>query len=167
MTRRHAARFGGRATKARGDAKNLVRFHLGDTFYAFDVSNVEEVVHPAPITELPHMASSVAGVFDHRGRVTPIVDLRPRLGLPHSEHGRHAKWILMRTDQGLVGFVVDRVLDVIPTSDVFDPAPPVGPNPAERAIRGVVHIDNDLVFVLDENKLATVVATMELPEELG
>ena len=166
MSRRHAARFGARATKARGDLKNLVRFHLGETLYAFDVANVEEVVHPAPITELPHMASSVSGVFDHRGRVTPIVDLRPRLGLPRSEV-RHAKWVLMRTDQGLVGFVVDRVLDVRETSDVLDAPPPVGPNPAERAIRGVVHIDNDLVFILDENKLATVVATMELPEELG
>jgi len=164
---RHAARFARRASKARGEHKNLVRFHLGETLYAFDVSNVEEVVQPAPVTELPHMAASVSGVFDHRGRVTPIVDLRPRLGLPAGESAnRHAKWILMRTELGLVGFAVDRVLDVVGTSDVLDAPPPVGPAASERALKGVVHFESDLVFVLDEGRLASVVASMELPEEL-
>ncbi|NUP09314.1 MAG: purine-binding chemotaxis protein CheW [Polyangiaceae bacterium] len=165
--KRQAARFGRRASKARGELKNLVRFRLGETYYAFDVANVEEVVQPASVTELPQMASSVSGVFDHRGRVTPIVDLRPRLGLSGTEPSRQTKWILMRTEFGLVGFAVDRVLDVIGTSDVLDAPPPVGPNAHERAIRGVVHIESELVFVLDEGRLASVVASMTLPDELS
>ncbi len=164
--KRQPAKYGRRAEKARGELKNLVRFRLGDTYYAFDVSNVEEVVQPASVTELPQMASSVSGVFDHRGRVTPIVELRPRLGMAGTDAGRHSKWILMRTEHGLVGFAVDRVLDVVYTSDALDAPPPVGPNANERAIRGVVHIDNELVFVLDEARLASVVASLDLPEEL-
>lgn len=167
MSRRHSTRFGNRVSKARGDLKNLVRFQLGTTEYAFEVVNVEEVVHPVDVTPLPHMATSVAGVFDHRGHVTPIVALRPRLGLPDVPPNRHHKWILMRTEHGLVGFVVDRVLDVVGTADALDAPPPVGPNAEGRAIRGVVHIDNDLVFVLDEGRLASVVASLELPESLA
>lgn len=165
--KRQSARANRRGSMARGELKNLLRFRLGDTHYAFDVANVEEVVQPAPMTELPHMAASVSGVFDHRGRVTPIVDLRPRLGLGARAAERHSKWILMRTEHGLVGFSVDRVLDVIGTSDVLDAPPPVGPNANERAIRGVVHIDDDLVFVLDEARLASIVASMHLPDQLG
>jgi purine-binding chemotaxis protein CheW len=167
MSRRHASKIGRHAVKSREDLKNLVRFQLGDTHYAFDVSNVEEVVQPGYITILPRMATSVAGVFDHRGRVTPIVDLRPRFGLTATDGGRHAKWILMRTDQGLVGFLVDRVLEVIGTVEALDDAPLVGPNTEERAIRGVVHLEKELLFVLDENRLASVVAQMDLPEDIG
>lgn len=163
--RRQAARLARRANTARSELRNLVRFQLGDTHYAFDVGNVEEVVQPHAVTSLPHMAASVAGVFDHRGRVTPVVDLRPHFGLAGGELGRHTKWILMRTDQGLVGFAVDRVLDVIGTSDELGAPPPVGPNVEGRAIAGVVHLDGDLVFVLDERRLAAIVAGLNLPPQ--
>lgn len=157
-TRKHTAKW-------RGELKNLVRFQVGDTVYAFDVANVEEVVHRAPVTVLPHMGDAVTGVFDHRGRVTPIVDLRPRFGLaPHET--KQAKWILMRTDQGLVGFGVDRVLDVVGTSEALDAPPAVGPGGGDRAIRGVVNISGNLVFVLDEGRLARVVGELDLPEQL-
>lgn len=165
QNQRHAARFGRRV--ARGELRNLVRFQLGETSYAFEVQNVEEVVQPAPVTILPYMAPGVSGVFDHRGRVTPIVDLRPRFGLvTATEQDRHAKWILIRTDFGLVGFVVDRIVDVVGTNDAFGAPPNVGANAAERAIRGVVHIDGELVFVLDEVRLASIVSSMELPDDI-
>jgi purine-binding chemotaxis protein CheW len=164
--RRQAARLARRANTARGELRNLVRFQLDETHYAFDVSNVEEVVQPQGVTSLPYMAASVAGVFDHRGRVTPIVDLRPHFGLPRAGLERHAKWILMRTESGLVGFAVDRVLDVIGTSDALGPAPAVGADADGRAIAGVVHIDGDLVFVLDERRLSAIVAGLSLPEQL-
>lgn len=151
--------------KWRGELKNLVRFQVGETVYAFDVANVEEVVHRAPVTVLPHMGASVSGVFDHRGRVTPIVDLRPRFGLEVHD-GKQSKWILMRTEHGLVGFGVDRVLDVVGTADPLDQPPAVGPGGGDRAIRGVVNIGGTLVFVLDEGRLAKVVAELDLPDQL-
>jgi purine-binding chemotaxis protein CheW len=163
MTKSPAA-LGKRTPKTRGELKNLVRFRVGETCYAFEVANVEEVVHPTAITPLPHMAASVSGVFDHRGRVTPIVDLRARLGLPSLSANRHLKWILMRTEVGLVGFVVDRVLDVVGTADALAPPPHVGPEAHDQVIRGVVHLLDELIFVLDETKLAGIVATLQLPD---
>ncbi len=163
MSSRHMTGGVGRRTpRIRGELKSLVRFEVGETCYAFEVANIEEVVHPAIVTPLAHMGEGVAGVFDHRGRVTPIVDLRPRFGLAPS-NARTSKWILMRTSYGLVGFMVDRVLDVVPTSDDPSKPPNVGPGAAERAIRGVVTILDRLVFLLDESRLAAVVGELELP----
>ncbi len=153
-----------RAAKLRGELKNLVRFQIGETCYAFDVATVDEVVHPGRVTPLPHMGEAVAGVTDHRGRVVPIVSLRVRFGLPNAEVGRLTKWILMRSSSGLVGFVVDRVLDVASTDGSLSSAPQVGGTEADRAIRGVVSVDGGLVFILDEDKLASVLAGLQLPD---
>ncbi len=155
-----------RAQKPRGELKNLVRFLVADTTYSLDVVTVEEVVHPSPITPLPHMAPSVVGVFDHRGRVTPVVDLRFRFNLPPVTV-RGSKWILTRTKHGLVGFVVDRVLDVVGMPTSLAPTPSVGGGAGGRFIRGVSHLDGVLVFACDEDLLASVVADLDLPDELG
>jgi purine-binding chemotaxis protein CheW len=152
---------GGRAA---ADAHNLVRFRVGDTCYAFDVLSIEEVTNAGALTELPNMGHGVAGVTDHRGRVIPIVDLRPRFGLERAEANRQTRWILMRSGYGLVGFVVDRVLDVVAASGVLTSVPQVGGDEMRRGIRGVVNVDGVLVFVLDEDRLASVVADLELPE---
>jgi purine-binding chemotaxis protein CheW len=159
-----AGPVGKRAAKLRGELKNLVRFQVGETCYAFDVATVDEVVHPGRVTPLPHMGEAVSGVTDHRGRVVPIVSLRVRFGLPDAPPGRLTKWILMRASSGLVGFVVDRVLDVASTDGSLASAPQVGGTEAERAIRGVVSVEGGLVFILDEDKLASVLAGLQLPE---
>lgn len=155
-----------RSQKLRGEQKNLVRFVVSDTTYSFDVHTVEEVVHPHPITPLPHMGPSIVGVFDHRGRVTPVVDLRLRFGMEPAQL-RSAKWILTRTQFGLVGFVVDRVLDVVGTAGALSPTPNVGAGQHSRGIRGVTNVDGNLVFSCDENLLASVVSELVIPDKLA
>jgi purine-binding chemotaxis protein CheW len=153
-----------RIGQRRGETKNLVRFLVGDTCYGVDVGCIEEIVQPATVTALPHMAGGVAGVTDHRGNIVPIVDLRPRFSLPLLTPSRSTKWVLTRTTYGLVGFVVDRVLDVIGTQDAIAPAPHVGGEDGQRAIRGIVNIDGLLVFVLEIDRLAAIVADLEFRE---
>src|SRR5512139_3227727 len=147
----------------RSEARNLVRFLVGETCYAFDVSAVEEVANPAGVTALPGMAGAVAGVTDHRGRVIPVVDLRARFGLPMGST-RQTKWVLMRSSYGLVGFVVDRVIDVVAAHGALGAPPQIGPSEAVRGITGVANIDGTLVFVLDEDTAANVIATLSLPD---
>lgn len=147
----------------RTDVRNLVRFYVGETCYAFDVGAVEEVANPSTITSLPGMAGGVAGVTDHRGRVIPVVDLRARFGLPMSLT-RQTKWVLMRSTYGLVGFIVDRVVDVVAAHGPLGAPPQIGPAEATRGITGVASFDGLLVFVLDEDSAASVVANLSLPD---
>jgi purine-binding chemotaxis protein CheW len=147
----------------RSEVRNLVRFLVGDTCYAFDVGAVEEVANPSAVTSLPGMAGAVAGVTDHRGRVIPVVDLRARFGQPLTST-RQTKWVLMRSSYGLVGFVVDRVIDVVAAHGPLGAPPPIGPSETMRGITGVANFDGLLVFVLDEDTAANVIATLSLPD---
>jgi purine-binding chemotaxis protein CheW len=145
----------------RPEGRNLVRFVVGETCYAFDVGAVEEVANPAALTTLPDMGAAVAGVTDHRGRVIPVVDLRAKFGVRLAS-GRHTKWVLMRSSYGLVGFVVDRVVDVVSAKGPMTPPPRLGAAIGSRAIVGVVNVDGTLVFVLDEDAEASIIANVDL-----
>ncbi len=167
---RHGTRA--RTSQQRGEAKkSFVRFVVGETLYAFEVEHVREILHRGPVTMLAHMPDEVAGVADHRGEVIPIVDLRLKFGvqalLARNER-RPEKWILVNASTGTVGFVVDRVIDVVGTNDSLG-APPLVGGHVDRGIKGVASVDGGLLFVLDAEALAGVVrdiATKDPPSPL-
>jgi purine-binding chemotaxis protein CheW len=161
---RARARARARSSQERGEAtKSFVRFNVGDTLYGFEVDHVREIVHKGTVTVLPSMPDCVTGVADHRGEVVPIVDLRLRFGMradPSDVERRSEKWILMNAPVGLVGFVVDRVIDVVGTNQVPDAPPKVGGN-VDRGIKGVIASDEGLLFILDVERLASVVREVQ------
>jgi purine-binding chemotaxis protein CheW len=149
-------------SKSRPDPrKSLVGFVVGDVAYAVPITNVQEIVSPLPLTELPHSPSTVAGVADHRGHVIPIVDLRARFGLSRVADRRRAKWILVRVEERTFGLAVDRVTDVFGTGGVeIRPAPSLGGGEDSRGIVGVTSYEGGLVFVLDVPRLYDLVRAL-------
>ena len=145
--------------KSRPDPrKSLVGFIVGDVAYAVPITHVQEIVSPLPLTELPHLPDSVAGVADHRGQVIPIVDLRARFRLNKVSDRRRAKWILVRLEERTFGLAVDRVTDVFGTGGVeIRPAPSLGGGEDSRGIVGVTSYEGGLVFVLDVSRLYALV----------
>lgn len=154
------------ASKQRPDPrKSLVGFVVGDVAYAVPIGDVQEIVTPLGLTELPHSPSAVAGVADHRGNVIPIVDLRARFGLPRLPERHRSKWILVRVEERTLGLAVDRVTDVFGTGGAeIRPAPSLGGGEDTRGILGVTNHEGSLVFVLDVSNFLSLVGTLSLPE---
>lgn len=163
-SQRRARRARARSSQERGAAtKSYVRFVVGETHYAFEVEHVREIVHKGAVTLLPSLPDAVSGVADHRGEVVPIVDLRLRFGMqaiPTTGEGRPEKWILMTSSVGIVGFVVDRVIDVVGTNEAPDHPPQIG-GQMDRGIKGVIPSDEGLLFILDVERLAVVIKDAE------
>ncbi len=53
----------------------LLVFCLGDDRYAIETGRVVEVIPQVTLRKLPHAPDSVAGLFNYRGRVVPVIDL--------------------------------------------------------------------------------------------
>ena len=150
-----------------GVFEKLVGFRIGEVAYAVPIHAVREIVNPIPLTALPHLPDTIAGVVDHRGEVVAVVDLRARFGLPPAPVSRRAKWILVDVEGRTVGLVVDQVTDVFATAEVaLRPPPKLGGGDDQRGIAGVTAHQQEMVFVLDVESFRALVLAVGEPNAL-
>ena len=65
-------------SQAKADGRLYLLFRLGADRYALDVREIVEVLPLQPLKQLPEAPSWVAGLFEHRGRAVPAIDLSAR-----------------------------------------------------------------------------------------
>ncbi len=133
----------------------LVSFELGGEEYGVDVLTVREIIRMPSITKMPNTPEYVDGIINLRGTVVPIISLRRRFGLHEREGDRNSRILVMEVGDGLTGFVVDAVAEVIRISSAeIQPSPAiVQGNAAQDCITGVINHAERLLIVLDLNRL--------------
>lgn len=137
-----------RARVERGEAVQVVGFHLGGELHGCDIALVDEVVTKQRIHPLPDVPPEMLGVIVLRGEMLPVLDLGPALGLPVSREARRAVLVL-GLGGSRAGVAVDRmdeVLDVPP--DALRPAPHTG-GERDPFVVGVARMDAGLVNLID------------------
>ena len=134
--------------------QQLVLFDLATEHYAIDSMNVREIIRMQTITKIPGAPMSVEGVVNLRGKVTPVLDLRKRLGFPVSENTRETRIVVVEVDGQDVGLIVDGVSEVlrIPVS-VIEPTSTIVAAEEADYILGVAKLETKLVILLDVGRL--------------
>ena len=134
----------------------LVTFRLQDEIYGINVMRVQEVLRVGEIAPVPGAPGYVLGIINLRGNVVTVTDARTRFGLPTSEIGDASRIIVIESDKQVVGILVDSVAEVVELrlSEV-DTAPNVGNEESSRYIQGVASRDDELLIVVDIDKLLT------------
>jgi purine-binding chemotaxis protein CheW len=145
--------------------RSLVGFVVGEVAYAVPTACVREITTPSAVTELPHLPRGVIGVFEHRGQVVPVIDLRTCFDVPaHVAEGR-AQWIIVEVSHQRIGLCVNRVTGVFEVGfGGLKPVPELGKGVDPRALIGVANQDKRLTFVLDIEAFRTYVLDVPLPE---
>lgn len=95
-----------------------VVFQLEENAYGIDVQSVRSIERVIPITRIPNAASYVKGVINLRGVVTPVIDLRTRLGFETIDETEETRIIIATLEHGDAGFIVDRANEVVEATDV-------------------------------------------------
>jgi len=133
----------------------LVSFELANEEYGIDVLAVREIIRVPTITQVPNTNAALAGIVNLRGTVVPIVSLRQRFGLEDRAKDRSSRILVMEVGEGLTGFVVDAVAEVIRVSAAEIQPPPsmLQGQTAQEYITGVINRAERLLVVLDLNKL--------------
>ena len=90
-----------------------VVFSLEENTYGIDVQSVRSIERLQPITRVPNAPSHVKGVINLRGVVTPVIDLRLRLGYEEIEPTDETRILIASLNQGDAGFIVDRANEVV------------------------------------------------------
>ncbi len=86
-----------------------VEFQLADRPFALPVAQVQEILRLPELTPVPHAPFPVLGVFNLRGRVVPLLDLRARLGLPERPRDEGSRIVLVESESRRIGLLVDAV----------------------------------------------------------
>jgi len=122
------------ATSASSSAVELFgSFHLGETELALPVAALQEVVnYPAAVTPVPLAPTHLLGLFNLRGTLIPIVDLRQLLHLPDDTARAASKIAIVELGDVRVGLQFDTTGEILRvpaaqkiTFERTDHAPPI------------------------------------------
>lgn len=132
----------------------LVTFRLKDETYGINVMQVQEVLRVSEIAPVPGAPGYVLGIINLRGNVVTVIDTRTRFGLPMTQLDDSSRIVIIESDQQVVGILVDSVAEVVELrQSEIDTAPSIGSEESSRYIQGVASRDQDLLIVVDLNKL--------------
>ena len=132
----------------------LVTFRLKDETYGINVMQVQEVLRVSEIAPVPGAPGYVLGIINLRGNVVTVIDTRTRFGLPTTERDDSSRIVIIESEQQVVGILVDSVAEVVELrQSEIDLAPSIGSDESSRYIQGVASRDEDLLIVVDLNKL--------------
>jgi purine-binding chemotaxis protein CheW len=132
----------------------LVTFRLKDETYGINVMQVQEVLRVSEIAPVPGAPGYVLGIINLRGNVVTVIDTRTRFGLPTTELDDSSRIVIIESEQQVVGILVDSVAEVVELrQSEIDTAPSIGSEESSRYIQGVASRDEDLLIVVDLNKL--------------
>ena len=141
-------------------AGQYVTLGLGAEVFAVPVGMVREILDYRTAFGIPEGPAYMLGLIDVRGRGTPLIDLRTKLGLKRTEPTLVTRILVLDiplADRTLsLGLVADRVLEVASfTASEIEAAPDVGVPWQSDYIAGVVHRDSSFVVVFDVANLLT------------
>jgi len=129
--------------------EHLCTFDVDSLFIGIQITRIQEILRPQPVTPVPLTSSVILGLMSLRGQIVPVINLAERLGMQMHE-GAEAFNVLIRTSDGPVSLLVDRVGDVVEVPpEAFEPAPDTLRPALRSLIRGAYKLEKRLLLALD------------------
>ncbi|HQA59276.1 MAG TPA: chemotaxis protein CheW [Acetivibrio sp.] len=136
-------------------SSQYVIFSLGEEEYGINISHAQEIIRiPEQITKIPNMPAYIDGVFNLRGKVIPIIDLKKRFDFAQTGRNADNRLLVIDLDNMLVGTIVDDVSEVLMIDDasienLYSEIAGIGKN----CIQGICNMGNRLILLLDALKM--------------
>lgn len=138
-------------------------FKVGAELYALDIMKIKEIIRPQKLTPIPKAPTFIEGVINLRGAVIPVADMRKRFDQPISEENRKHRIVVCYLAGQVIGLLVDEVTEVkrFGRKDIA-PAPQFIRGPQADYFLGVARCDDDLIMLLDLEKVLSSDEKIEL-----
>ncbi len=133
----------------------IVEFGVRHIRFGINVIKVREIINPVTINPVPNSHPYVEGIIELRGEVLPIVDIAKALKLPPSDTPEKDKFIVTEFNQQKIVFHVHNVTKIHRLSWKQIEKPSDLYQGLETQITGVVKMEQELILLLDFEKLIT------------
>ncbi len=127
---------------------HIIGFMVGNEEYAVPILNVKEIVKPIEFTRVPAVPDYVLGVFNLRGTVLPLINMRLKFGLPAIKQDADTRYLIINQQDEMIGFMIDKLTAAvrIPQSDI-EPIPESF-NENQNLLRGIGKREDRLITIL-------------------
>lgn len=155
----------------------MVTFSLGGKDYGIDIMKVKEIAKFSHFTYVPNCPPFVRGVYNLRGDIISVIDLRrmfnitvPEKTAPQEGERESARksdsGLILRLESTLIGVVVDQIDKVVGiASSTIQPPHPIFADVNIKYISGVVEHEDRLYIILDVERILSRDAQLE-PQRL-
>lgn len=142
-----------------------VTFRLDGETYGINVMQVQEVLRYTEIAPVPGAPAYVLGIINLRGNVVTVIDTRHRFGIASAEVTDQTRIVIIEAESHVVGILVDAVAEVVYLrQSEIETAPNVGNEESAKFIQGVCNKNNQLLILVELDKLLTEQQWSELEE---
>lgn len=129
-------------------------FYLNDEMFALRVEDVQEVMMYQELTPVPLAPDHIVGLLNLRGQIMPAIDLRRRLHFDVRPASGESHLLVLKSRDGLLSVVVDRIGDVLalPAND-WRPPPETLDKQHRAYVSAVCPIEDHVVLGLKVDAL--------------
>ncbi|WP_024466780.1 CheR family methyltransferase [Treponema pedis] len=134
----------------------MVTFSLAGKDYAIDIMRVKEIAKAGNFTYVPNTPPFVLGVYNLRGDIIPIIDLRIffNIPVPTRKKNQAESMVIITVQEQTFGVVVDYIDKVVGvSSNTIQPPHPIFGDINIKYIHGVVESAGHLYILLDVDKI--------------
>ncbi len=125
-------------------------FYLEDELYGMDIMSVQEIIAMMKTTKVPKTPKCVKGVMNLRGNIIPVVELRSKFEMAEKEAGMYTAIVIVKIDGTSIGFVVDRVEEVVTIGeDQLSDPPKFGAAINASYLKKMAQNGKEVIMILD------------------
>lgn len=145
-------------------SSQFVIFKINDESFGIEITEVREIIKPVEVFKIPDSPEYIEGLFNLRGKVHTVFNLRKRFHFPEKPHGENTKMVIISLNSILISFIVDEVNEIVRIeeeniikihSEEHDSSKynPIVPSLERKYIKGIAEIKNKSVVLLDLDKV--------------
>jgi len=168
-----------------GNQVSIIIFQVGWEQFVIDLLDVKEIITAGQIRKLPKSLDYIDGIYNYRGEIIHVINLRKKLNLDEyiiyrskntsmmeeeEELGNTKKYIIiLKVDNNLIGFYVDQIINIdhIDVGEIVQLSPIFQTSVAMEYIKGVINFKERPRIMLDLGKIFNEVEKFRLQQDLS
>lgn len=134
----------------------MVTFSISGKDYAIDIMYVKEIAKAGQFTYVPNTLPFVVGVYNLRGEIIPILDLRVFFNISDKkdEESKLQNLLILKVNEQTFGVIVDNIDKVVGIQkSSIQPSHPLFADVNIKYIAGVIENNKHLYILLDVERI--------------
>ncbi|GEN46322.1 chemotaxis protein CheW [Alkalibacillus haloalkaliphilus] len=136
------------------DVSKYIIFQLNHERFAINIQQVRSIEKMPELTTMPQMPQAMKGIFELRGAITPVIDLKEKLEMGLAEQTEETRLLVLTIDGKQLGVIVDKATEVVDLNEeTIEPPPEMVANVEREYITGVANQEGQLIVILDLDRV--------------